>query len=659
MKMVWHLAGLLLASGAMILSASPATMPSCTLQPLTENRDTKVLYTTSKVTSGCTSRGPEDLDVHVLYLNTSKLSILQLNLNVAAAARNRKTVFVLNSVTYAFWKVNMEDHQLPLSFAVSNGHINATGAEINSIKPTSSSHDLLAWAKAEYGGVSSFAELETPESINFHVGKVLSSNEDCVPGRDFDAKQYLEASFASHNIRSCLPPGGHHEKEAHILWLKQPPPESGKQEVGVDIKVTCRAGTSATLPEMLLVLKSHDRLLWSFGQMPGTIKLAVSGKYSLKMFNSPELEGEQLPASEEGLIQAAHGKDFASIASFTEVPSAKSLTLELVQDCVGSTKQAVSKPPTEAPSLIKMIQNLVTECQPWRCLDNTMEIALPKDSLKHLQSLLQVSEVTLQDASCKTTDNSTHFVLKSLLESCSTAVEGGVLAKNKLVFSLAPLTEKVTVPFECTLPEKVFLQLYPTPDFSSTQTTVIRVNEATYVQLSLRTANKEAEVEVEDCSLYTSHQASPQLLISRRKPQSYAVKFLTSPSPKIHRFSFVYKVAGEQWSVAPATLVCRLWVNSESQGPHEFESVLEVTLKNPNIPIRGQELKIGTVLGITFGAFLIGVLLTGALWYIYSHTRSTAKRPPVSADPPASESGSTNPSIGSTQSTPCSTSSMA
>lgn len=27
------------------------------------------------------------------------------------------------------------------------------------------------------------------------------------------------------------------------------------------------------------------------------------------------------------------------------------------------------------------------------------------------------------------------------------------------------------------------------------------------------------------------------------------------------------------------------------------------------------------MLGIAFGAFLIGVLLTGALWFIYSHTR--------------------------------------
>lgn len=35
----------------------------------------------------------------------------------------------------------------------------------------------------------------------------------------------------------------------------------------------------------------------------------------------------------------------------------------------------------------------------------------------------------------------------------------------------------------------------------------------------------------------------------------------------------------------------------------------------------GKTLVLPAVLGITFGAFLIGALLTAALWYIYSHTR--------------------------------------
>ncbi|XP_006899023.1 PREDICTED: transforming growth factor beta receptor type 3 isoform X1 [Elephantulus edwardii] len=66
-----------------------------------------------------------------------------------------------------------------------------------------------------------------------------------------------------------------------------------------------------------------------------------------------------------------------------------------------------------------------------------------------------------------------------------------------------------------------------------------------------------------------------------------------------------------------------------------------------------------TVMGIAFAAFVIGALLTGALWYIYSHTGTTAGRQPVPTTPPASENSSAAHSIGSTQSTPCSSSSTA
>lgn len=64
-----------------------------------------------------------------------------------------------------------------------------------------------------------------------------------------------------------------------------------------------------------------------------------------------------------------------------------------------------------------------------------------------------------------------------------------------------------------------------------------------------------------------------------------------------------------------------------------------------------------TVVGIAFAAFVIGALLTGALWYIYSRTGETGGRQQVPTSPPASENSSAAHSIGSTQSTPCSSSS--
>ncbi|KAM9849320.1 transforming growth factor beta receptor type 3 [Aulostomus maculatus] len=66
-----------------------------------------------------------------------------------------------------------------------------------------------------------------------------------------------------------------------------------------------------------------------------------------------------------------------------------------------------------------------------------------------------------------------------------------------------------------------------------------------------------------------------------------------------------------------------------------------------------------TLVGIAFAAFVIGALLTGALWFIYSHTGETAGTQQVQKSQPASENSSAAHSIGSTQSTPCSSSSTA
>ncbi|XP_076846523.1 transforming growth factor beta receptor type 3 isoform X2 [Brachyhypopomus gauderio] len=66
-----------------------------------------------------------------------------------------------------------------------------------------------------------------------------------------------------------------------------------------------------------------------------------------------------------------------------------------------------------------------------------------------------------------------------------------------------------------------------------------------------------------------------------------------------------------------------------------------------------------TVVGIAFAAFVIGALLTGALWFIYSHTGGPVRGQPGPRSPPVSENGSAAHSIGSTQSTPCSSSSNA
>ncbi|XP_061098384.1 transforming growth factor beta receptor type 3-like isoform X1 [Conger conger] len=101
----------------------------------------------------------------------------------------------------------------------------------------------------------------------------------------------------------------------------------------------------------------------------------------------------------------------------------------------------------------------------------------------------------------------------------------------------------------------------------------------------------------------------------------------------------------EQQQPEPQTPTSRTFV---PQPPGEKEPSIVYVLDTP------------TVVGIAFAAFAIGALLTGALWFIYSHTAGEAAgRQQVEKCPPASENSSAAHSIGSTQSTPCSSSSTA
>ncbi|XP_071343337.1 transforming growth factor beta receptor type 3 [Trachinotus anak] len=83
------------------------------------------------------------------------------------------------------------------------------------------------------------------------------------------------------------------------------------------------------------------------------------------------------------------------------------------------------------------------------------------------------------------------------------------------------------------------------------------------------------------------------------------------------------------------------------------------TTQSPGDPYPMYVLDTPTVVGIAFAAFVIGALLTGALWFIYSHTGEEAGTQQVQKSQPASENSSAAHSIGSTQSTPCSSSSTA
>lgn len=655
----------LLLAFSLATSASPVTVQDCTLQPLEQGQGVKVLYSTSRVPLGCVGRGTleADWEVHVLYLQHRHSSgVSELHLNVSSAEGNstqqRKVVFAVSANSFFLLTVHSED--LPLTFIYNSRNIflkmNNRETNRTELPSFASGEELLKWAKLQYGGVSSFANVGSPQRIHFQVGKEIGTSEDCIPEEDFNAGQYLEMDVVSSEVRSCPHLSKPPRKEAHIVWLQQGHQDSGSQVVELNMNVTCDKGDPFKELSVVLVLKSQHSLLWNIGSTTHSTQFLVSGKYSLKHMSSRKIDGEALPDSKEGLIRKVHDRGFDFIASYTEIPSANRITLEVLRCAeelteVATTAQASSQP----HSATKEAEALLNITEPWKCLEDSIEVALAK---LHFSVLADpITTLTLRDPHCVAQENMTHFVLRSVLEECFTQVERGIHVKNELIVTLASL-QQVTVPFQCDLPEKLSLQLYPTPEFGL-PSTMLEVNKVAYVQVSLRTADVESSLQLQECSLKTGKNSIPLILNGASTISS--VEILEAPynppGTRIRRFRFIYEAEDGGWPSSSATLVCRVSLNHHD--PSSFESSLEVKLKHPNSLPHSQGLGLGTVGGITFGAFLIGVLLTAALWYIYSHTRPLAKMQPVSPNPPASESSSTNHSIGSTQSTPCSTSSMA
>uniref|UniRef100_A0A671SY30 Transforming growth factor beta receptor type 3-like n=1 Tax=Sinocyclocheilus anshuiensis TaxID=1608454 RepID=A0A671SY30_9TELE len=250
------------------------------------------------------------------------------------------------------------------------------------------------------------------------------------------------------------------------------------------------------------------------------------------------------------------------------------------------------------------------------------------------------------------------------------------------------------------------MELYNTPfHYPSTQSFLtITENRPVYVEISATKADPNLGFVIQTC--FISPDSSPltpsdYVVIENICPKDDSVRYYPQrgdfPIPHAQmdrkRFSFTYR---SKFDVSLIFLHCEMSLCTrrndkkmnlpECMLPDEACTYLSVdnillmmkntkTITKPivvvsdntpvtvNVPVEPPGiiyfLDTPTVVGIAFAAFVIGALLTGALWFIYSHTGGTGPKQQVPKSQPVSENSSAAHSIGSTQSTPCSSSSNA
>lgn len=642
---------LLLIIYSFVPTTGLAERVGCDLQPVDPTRG-EVTYTTSQVSEGCVARVANAVhEVHVLFLDFPEM-LSHLELTLQASKQNgtetREVFLVLVSNKSVF--VKFQAPEIPLHLAYNPSLViiqEQPRVNITPLPSLNSKKQILDWA-ATKDAITSIAALDDPQSIVLRLGQDPKAPSLCLPEAHKDMGVTLEwQPRIPTPVQGCHLEGVTGHKEAYILRIL-PGSEARPRTVTVTVKLSCTSG------DAVLILQGPPYVTW-FIDTNHNMQIWTTGNYSVKIFPKNNIKGFELPDTPQGLIGEARKLNASIVASFAELPLASDVSLR-ASSCGGvlqtSPAPVVTTPPKDTCSPV-LLMSLI---QP-KCGNHVMTLALNK---KHVQTLqCTITGLAFWDSSCQAEDSDDHLVLSSTYSSCGMKVTAHVIS-NEVIISFPsgspPLRKKV----QCIDMDSLSFQLglYLSPHFLQASNT-IELGQQGFAQVSMSPLTSEVTVQLDSCHLDLGPEGDMVELIQNRAPKGSCVSLL-SPSPEGDpRFSFLLRVYMVPTPTA-GTLSCNLALHPSTLSQEVYKTVsMRLNIVSPDLS--GKGLVLPSVLGITFGAFLIGALLTAALWYIYSHTRAPSKREPVVAvaAPASSESSSTNHSIGSTQSTPCSTSSMA
>ncbi|XP_057579148.1 endoglin isoform X2 [Hippopotamus amphibius kiboko] len=622
----------------------------CDLQPV----DPKVTYVMSQVSEGCVAQTPNaTVEVHILFLDFPR-EVSELELTLQAPEQNgawpREVLLILSMNKSIFLKLQAPG--IPLRLVSNPNQIfqePSNKVDITQLPPFTTKHQLLNWADTK-GPITSVAALSDPKSILLRLDQAPRSPSFCSLEPHKDMGHTLQWSpFAQASVLGCRLEGVAGHKEAHILKIL-PGPEAGPRTVTVQVKLSC---ASRDL-DAVLILQGPPYVSWLI-DANHNVQIWTTGEYSFKIFPDKNIRGFNLPNTTQGLLGEARRLNASVVASFVELPLASFVSLQ-APSC-GRGLQPSPTPVQTTPFKEGCNHELLLSVIQPNCSNDVMTLVLSKDLISTLRCT--VTSLTFRDTSCQAEDRDDQFVLSSGYSSCGMVVTETVVS-NEVVVNFLPSSSLQRKTVNCINVDSLSIQLglYLSSYFLQA-TNTIELGQQGFVQVSVSPLFPERMIELDRCQLNLGPDKEIVELIQRQEAQSSCVSLL-SPSPGGDmRFSFLlrgYMVPMPTTGILSCTVALRIRTLSLEVQRTVFT---RLNIVSPGLPDKG--LVLPAVLGITFGAFLIGALLTAALWYIYSHTRHPGKREPVVAvaAPASSESSSTNHSIGSTQSTPCSTSSMA
>ncbi|KAM3915441.1 transforming growth factor beta receptor type 3 isoform 2-T2 [Leptodactylus fuscus] len=698
-------------------SAGPLPKSTCLLSPVTEDHPVQAFLESYHILSGCASKGTisQPQEVHIINLKCVEedpcQSVHEITLHLrpilTVSVHRKPLVFILNSPRPVMWKLKTEklEADIPRYFFVPQGstvQYEVGSLSLNTqteVKPLPTENNLLLqWTTRNYGAVTSFTEMKMTNYIDIRVGEDNTFPDTCIIQKNFISLNYLGRYLEPQPAMSCVL-GTEEERLIHIIELDSPraTPYSTFQ-VDIIIDISPRHPDVTLVKNLVLILTCKKSVNWVIrtSNMQGKLEILTPNSVTFSkdpehtLFTSKQVM-QNIPSSQERLVKWAYDKNYP-VTSYTFVPVANKFHIKL--DTIEmNDEENFTRPPEldflsiddqeqapedflqflnrsdrrDKPKEPEEVQGNINVALSVKCDQDKMEATIEKDSLQ-FNCTLPRDSIDLFDPVFPQPDSTI----------------------NNVTFNM---------------------ELYKTDLFLTPAQDPFPVaeNGQVFVEVSVTKVEKELSFVIHTCSVSSPSNVdtSPvQTVIENICPTDESVKFykvknMNYPTAQEQtekkRFSFMFKSV---FSTSLVFLHCELTLCTNSDGaleglpkcvrPDEAcisldSSTIMVMIDNKKtltkpLAVVSTEKPSGTstskvrpsipepifygldtpvVVGIAFAAFIIGALLTGALWYIYSHTGDTAGRQQVPTSPPASENSSAAHSIGSTQSTPCSSNSTA
>uniref|UniRef100_A0A673UGM8 Endoglin n=1 Tax=Suricata suricatta TaxID=37032 RepID=A0A673UGM8_SURSU len=604
----------------------------------------------------------------------------------------REVLLILSANKNVLLRLQAPGIPLNLAFdpkmVIFQGH---PGINTTQLPPFTTRNQLLDWAETK-GPTASIAELTDPQSILLRLDQAPGAPSSCSLELLMDMGHTLEwRPLTRAPVRGCRLEGVPGHKEAHILRvLPHVGTEARPRTVTVKVELSCASGDPDAIlilqgPPYVswLIDSNHNMQIWTTGEysikifpeknihgfvLPDTpqgllgearrlnasvvasfVELPVANVVSLQAHSCGEhrlpfpcpLLGSVAPGRlsatghcvSRAVMSAAprrhlpgpphEGSESSWVRKHLVPGTQGGLTAGLCRPAGGGLQTSPAPVQTTPPKESCNQELLLSLIQP-KCSEGIMTLVLKKDLISTLQCT--ITSLTFWDPSCQAEDRDDQFVLRSPYSSCGMKVKENVV-NNEVIINLLSSSSPQRKKVHCISTEGLHFQLglFLSPHFLQASST-IELGQQGFVQVSMSPSIPELMLQLDSCNLDLGPDADTVELIQSQAPKGSCVSLL-SPGPGGDvRFSFLlrgYMVP----TPTTGTLSCTIALRQKTWSLEVHRTIsMRLNIVSPGLPDKG--LVLPAVLGITFGAFLIGALLTAALWYIYSHTREYPRPPP-------------------------------